>query len=254
MAAPSKFIWYELMTSDLDAALAFYRAVVGWESEAWDGAADFRYVVVKAGERGVGGMMTLPQEAAAMGARPGWLGYIQADDVDAATDSLRTAGGHVHREPADIPDVGRFAVVADPQGATFMLLAPKGEDSAPPPPMTPGHIGWHELYANDWTSAFDFYAGQFGWSRGDALDMGPMGTYQLFNADDSSGGMMNRPDQVPAPMWLYYFNVPDIEAAAQRVAENGGHVVNGPMEVPGGSRILQALDPQGALFALIEWR
>lgn len=245
----SSFIWYELMTSDLSAAEAFYKAVVGWETEDFPGS-DFRYVIVKAGERGVGGLMTVPEQAAAMGAKPCWLGYIYAADVDAATDKVRQAGGKIFQEPVDIPEVGRFSVVTDTQGAVFMLMTPKGPDQPPVPVGTLGHIGWHELYANDWKSALDFYAGQFGWTKAEAMDMGPMGTYQLFNIDgEMKGGMMDKPAQIPVPCWAFYFNVRNIDDAAARVTDNGGQVVNGPMEVPDGW-IVQCLDPQGAFFAL----
>ena len=118
----SKFIWYELMTSDLPAAEKFYKTVVGWNTEDFGGG-DIPYKIVKAGETGVGGLMNVPEEAAKMGAKPAWMGYIHAADVDAKTDSIKKAGGKVHRAPEDIPGVGRFSVVADPQGATFMLLA-----------------------------------------------------------------------------------------------------------------------------------
>jgi hypothetical protein len=152
----------------------------------------------------------------------------------------------------DIPGVARFAVVADPQGATFMLI--KGFSEAPPQwpaPSTPGHPGWRELYASDWEPAFAFYSELFGWTEDQAFDMGPMGTYQLFAIQDvPAGGMMNRPPEMPRPFWLYYFNVDDIDAAAGRVTESGGRILNGPMEVPG-IWIVQCADPQGAMFALV---
>ena len=108
--------------------------------------------------------------------------------------------------------------------------------------FTPGRIGWHELYAADWKSAFAFYAGQFGWAKTDAIDMGPMGTYQLFAIDsDQMGGMMNKPEEIPVPLWLFYFNVEAIDAGAERVKANGGQILNGPMEVPGGSWIVQCI-------------
>jgi hypothetical protein len=250
---PSNFVWYELMTTDLDAATAFYKTVVDWDSESSD-TPQMRYTIVKAGDKPVAGLMTIPDHAAKMGARPAWTGYIHVDNVDTATESVKKAGGAVHREPADIPAVGRFSVVADPQGATFVLFKPQGEGQPPAPPMTPGHVGWHELYAAEWKSAFDFYAGQFGWTKTDAMDMGEMGTYQLFATGaggDAIGGMFNKPADVPAPFWLFYFNVGDIDAAAQRVTGNGGKVLMGPMEVPGGGWVSQATDPQGAMFALV---
>jgi uncharacterized protein len=249
--SPKPFVWYELMTTDMDAAKNFYGAVVGWGAQDW-GQPDMRYAIMSAGERPVAGVMTLPEEACAAGARPGWVGYIYADDVDAATEDVRQAGGAVHRAPADIPNVGRFSVVADPQGATFRLFKPAGGDNSPAQPMTPGHIGWHELYAIDWPSAFDFYAGRFGWTKAEAVDMGPMGTYQLFAAGgEPIGGMMNKPEQIPSPVWLFYFNVAAIDAAASRVGEHGGQVLMGPHQVPGGSWIAQCMDPQGAMFALV---
>jgi predicted enzyme related to lactoylglutathione lyase len=250
-ASPNAFVWYELMTTDPDAAEAFYRAVVGWGAQD-AGQGGVRYTLLTADARPVAGLMELPQEACAAGARPGWIGYIGVDDVDAAADGIRRAGGAVRREPDDIPGVGRFAVVADPQGAMFMLFKPAGASFPPAPAGTPGHVGWRELYAADGPRAFDFYADQFGWTKADALDMGPMGIYQLFAAgDDAIGGMMTKPAAIPIPVWLFYFNVPAIEAAAARVAEHGGRVLHGPLEVPGGSWIVQAQDPQGVTFALV---
>jgi predicted enzyme related to lactoylglutathione lyase len=251
--SPMPFFWYELLTTDLDAAEAFYTAVVGWTAQPFDGAPGMpRYIVMNVAERGVGGLMTLPEEARKMGMPPAWLGYIHTKEVDASTKSLKEAGGTVHREPDDIPGVGRFAVVADPQGATFNLLQPNGPDQPPMPLTTPGNIGWHELYTTDWRAAFDFYSGQFGWTKAGDFDMGPMGIYQVFaTGSEPVGGMMDKPEQIPVPVWQFYFNVAAIDAAGKRVTDNGGQILMGPMEVPGGQWIVQCTDPQGAHFALI---
>jgi predicted enzyme related to lactoylglutathione lyase len=248
----SNFIWYELMTTDLKAAETFYKNVVGWDSESWSG--DFPYVIMKVGEIASAGLMNIPEEARAMGQPPAWVGYIHADDVDKTTESVRKAGGKVHREPADIPDIGRFSVVADPQGVVFMLMTPQGPEQPRLTGFTPGRIGWHELYAADWQKAFDFYSSQFGWEKSDAMDMGAMGTYQVFSIDgEQAGGMMNKPEQVPVPAWMYYFNVDEINAAVERVKSSGGNVMMGPLQVPGdsGSWIAQCMDPQGAVFAIM---
>jgi predicted enzyme related to lactoylglutathione lyase len=245
------FVWYELMTTDIEAAEAFYSAVVGWSGKDF-GQSGIRYTVMNAGEKGVAGLMTLPAEVCEAGGRPGWVGYIGVDDVDAATKRVKQAGGTVHRAPADIPNVGRFSVVADPQGAVFMLIKPMGADNSPVPGGTLGHVGWRELYASDWAKAFDFYAGQFGWTKAEAIELGPMGTYQLFAAGgEPIGGMMNKPAQIPAPVWMFYFNVAAADAAAALVTQHGGQVLMGPHQVPGGSWILQCIDPQGAMFALV---
>lgn len=248
MAHP--FFWYELVTTDVDAAKRFYEAVVGWKTEPFEGS-DGGYTILKTGETPVGGLMAMPAEAAGM--PPAWMGYVFAEDVDAATKSIEKAGGAIHKAASDIPGVGRFAVVADPQGAAFMLMAPQGEAPVErPAPGTPGHVGWRELHAGDLEAAKSFYSGQFGWTMTDAVPMGEMGDYQLFDtAEGQSGGMMRKPAEVPAPFWVFYFNVDGIDAAAERVRAAGGTVVMEPMEVPGGDWVLQGADPQGAFFGLL---
>lgn len=253
MKAMAGFIWYELMTSDAEAAKAFYRAVVGWEAQDLGGPHD-GYTILEAGGIGAAGLMTLPAEACEKGAEPGWIGYVGVEDADAAADAVERAGGGVLRAPADIPEVGRFAVLADPGGAVFMILAPAPSGPPPRPPrMTHGHIGWHELYAAEGDAAFDFYSGLFGWTESSVMDMGAMGTYRLWSPDggEAVGGMMTKPPQAPHPLWLFYFVVDSVESAAARVAEQGGTVRMGPMQVPDGSWVVQAIDPQGAAFALV---
>jgi hypothetical protein len=248
----NRFVWYELMTTDGRAAEAFYRQVIGWQT-ADAGMPGMRYTLLSAGDTAIAGLMALPPEACAAGARPGWMGYVGVADVDAHAARLTQAGGAVLRPPEDIPGVGRFAVVADPHGAGFCLFRGNRDEQPPQPPAgTPGTVGWHELAAGDLASAWTFYSGLFGWTRDQAIDMGEMGTYQLFAAGGPAiGGMMSKPPQVPQAGWLYYINVDAIDAAVARAAAGGGQVVNGPMQVPGGSWIAQCIDPQGAMFAMV---
>ena len=256
MAPHGKFCWYELMTTDPEAAKAFYGKVMGW-GFADSNLTEIRYTRLKAGEVEMGGLMTIPEAACKEGARPAWMGYIQVDDVDAYVQRIEEAGGKTHKAPADIPTVGRFAVVSDPQGAHFVLFKPAEGASRPPVPfMTPGHTGWHELHADDPEAAFAFYAGMFGWTRAEAFDMGePVGIYQLFSAGENAvGGMMKKMEPFPISFWLFYFAVDGIDAAVGRVTEAGGKVLNGPAEVPGGAWIIQGVDPQGAMFALVSAR
>ncbi|MEZ5782006.1 MAG: VOC family protein [Rhizobiaceae bacterium] len=249
MPRAQSFYWYELMTSDTAGAEAFYKAVVGWNTEPFE-IPDMGYTVVKAGDRGIGGIMELPEGAKQSGMPPAWVGYIYSADFDATSAAVADAGGHIHRPPSDIPDVGRFSVLSDPQGATFMLLHPIGQDTPPLARNAPGNVGWHELHAVDWASAFDFYGKQFGWEKAEAMDMGGMGVYQLFNVNgELNGAMFNKPAEMPAPAWLFYFNVDSIDDAAKRVVDNGGKIMLQPMEVPDGW-VLQGTDPQGAWFAL----
>ena len=250
--SPAQFVWYELMTTDAAAAETFYKTVVGWKSQDAS-PPGMKYTVLLAGDAPVAGLMTLPKEACAAGAKPGWTGYVAVDDVDVYAGRVTKAGGAVHVPPTDIPDVGRFAMVADPQGTVFCLF--KGSSDMAPPaadPARPGIVGWHELYAVDGEKAFDFYADLFGWTKAEAMDMGAMGVYQLFAAGGAPiGGMMTKPPGVPASFWNYYFQVDGVGAALARLTAAGGTVSNGPMEVPGGSWIVQGIDPQGAMFALV---
>ena len=248
-AFKGRFVWYELMTTDTEAAKAFYSKVVGWTTQDVP-MPGMTYTLLKAGEAQIAGLMPIPPDAKAMGVPPNWTGYVAVDDVDAGAAQLKGLGGSVMREPDDIPGVGRFAVVADPQGAVFCLFRGNGDGPMDPEQGTPGHVGWHELYANDLETAFAFYSAMFGWRKDAAVDMGAMGIYQTFALGDLQiGGMMTRPPNVPVCAWLYYFNVGDIDEAAGRVVAAGGKVFHGPMEVPGGW-VLQGQDPQGAMFAL----
>lgn len=261
MANPSgSFIWYELLTTDIAAAADFYETVAGLKigREATPGPMDYRMIETPAG-RHVGGAMQLTPDMRSGGALSGWFGYVSVPDVDAAVARAREAGAAIHMPPTDIPNAGRIAMIADPQGAPLYLMTP-----APPPgaedvdslcydPQAEGHVAWNELHARDQAAAFDFYAAQFGWEKGDVLEMGPMGSYQMFRlggGDSAIGGMMTSPD-MPHPIWLYYFNVPDIDAAHAQVIASGGTVNYGPGAIPGGAFIVQGTDPQGAMFALV---
>lgn len=241
------FVWYELMTPDAKAAESFYNHVIGWSAR--DAGMPMPYTIFSNDTGMVCGMMQLSGDGA--GAQPGWLGYVWVDDVDVFAERVTKAGGKIHRGPADIPNVGRFAIVADPQGTTFALF--KGlMEGKPPAPFTPGRFAWHELHAADRESAFAFYSRLLGWQKKDALDMGAMGIYQIYGTGDQSfGGMMTKMPAEPKAHWLYYIAVPKIEAAAARVKEKGGQIINGPQEVPGGNWIVQGFDPHGVMFALV---
>lgn len=250
-AQPGRFIWYELITDDVPAAAAFYGAVTGWTvQDSMQPGMDYR--MWSTGSAMVGGLMAIPAEAAANGMRPGWFAYVSVPDVDAAVASITAAGGTLCMPAMDIPNIGRMAMVLDPQGAAIYVMTPIG--SAPSPAYAPGvtgHGGWHELHTTDAAAAAGFYAAQFGWTAAGTMDMGPMGTYHLFNsAEQLTGGMMNSP-ALGRPAWLYYFVVDDILAAQARLTAAGGKVLHGPTEVPGGGWVIQAMDPSGVAFAIV---
>lgn len=255
MSDHGRWIWYELITPDMDGAKAFYGALVGWTAQDMPPMPGSEpYSVMSAGGNGVAGMMNLGAAMKAEGMPPNWTGYLCVDDCDATAAKIGTLGGSVVREPMDIPGIGRFAVVRDPSGAVFIVMKPTPPDGgrAAPDPTALGQIGWHELMSGEVGPTFDFYAQLFGWTKAEALDMGPMGTYQLFdNQDGQVGAMMKKPDEAPMPYWLFYFRVADIDTAARTIAAKGGQVIMGPMEVPGGDWIINGTDPQGALFAVV---
>ena len=245
------FAWHDLMTTDVAAAADFYARVIGW-TVADSGLPGMTYMICSAGTTRVAGLMPIPEPAQAAGMTPKWMGYVGVDDVDAKAEELKAAGGAVHRGPEDISGVGRFAFVADPHGAGFYLFRGTGE---PPPELplgTTGTIGWNELHAGDGEKAFDFYSGLLGWTKDQAIPMGPMGIYQLFaNGGPAIGGMMTKMPDQPAPHWCYYFNVDAIDAAVARATEAGATVAHGPTEVPGGQWVVHCVDPQQAMFAMV---
>jgi uncharacterized protein len=250
-ASSGKFVWYDQMSLDMKASSEFYNKVVGWKLVA-NTMNDSLYTVLSEGETMIGGVMPIPEDAAKMGVKPAWMGYIGVDDVAAFVEKVKAAGGAIHRPPTEIPGVGRFAIASDPTGAGFILFKGQGEAAPAHDASKPRHVGWRELHAGDRETAFAFYSRLFGWTKGESFDMGPMGIYQLFNIEgQSAGGMMTKSEQAPVPHWLFYFNVEAADAAAARVKANGGQVLHGPHQVPTGRWALQALDSQGAAFGLL---
>jgi uncharacterized protein len=246
------FIWYELMTTDIEAAIAFYAKVVGWSMRNAS-VPGMSYTLLTMGEATIGGLLRLPEDARRTGAQPRWLGYVGVDDVDASARRILQLGGAVYIPPADIPEIGRFSVVADPQAATLALIRWLSPGGLPVDALDkPGRVGWHELLAADGDKAFAFYSALFGWQKVEA-EIDPM--YRLFAAAGQTiGGMFTKPPILAIPLWLYYFNTGDIGAAAGRVTAGGGQILEGPVDLPGGSRVARCMDPQGAMFALIEKR
>ena len=246
---PARFAWYELLTTDVAAASDFYGKVVGWGAKDAS-TPELAYTVLTSDEIPVGGLMDLPEEGRRLGATPRWLGYVAVDDIDATASQIKRRGGAVLLPPTD-SNIGRVSVVADPQKATFALV-----DGLTYGPRQPGgldelgRVGWHELLAQDRNRVFDFYGELFGWQK-DSGETDPADFYQLFSsAGQTIGGMLTKLPSVPQPCWLYYFNVDDIGAAARRVNDGGGRMLQGPIELSDGCWIARCVDPQGALFAL----
>jgi predicted enzyme related to lactoylglutathione lyase len=244
-----RFVWYELLTTDGTAAKAFYTKVMDWEAED-ESTPDLAYTLFSAATVAVGGLMELPEDARKMGATPRWMGYVSVADVNAAADRLRRLGGSVYVPPTD-SNIGRIAVVADPQTATLALVEGlKSSKQQAAAPGKPGHVGWHELLAADRDKAMTFYGELFGWQKADA-EVNQAKPYQQFSIGGRTiGGIFTKTPMDPMPYWHFYLDVSDVDAAAERVKAAGGRIFEGPLEVPGDSWIVRCADPQGAAFAL----
>ncbi len=247
-----RFVWYDLMAADTAAAEDFYTRLIGWGTQAFEGS-EQPYTLWTNKEEPLGGIAELPREVQDSGAPPHWIAYVAVDDARAVAERVSDAGGKVMHPPTDIPNSGgTYAVLIDPQGALFAIYS-SSEDQKPVGPPGVGQFSWHELATTDHQAAFGFYSEIFGWQKGEAMKMSEeAGIYQIYSRGEITlGGMFTKPEEMPGPpMWLYYISVDDAAAAAEKVKELGGQVVNGPIEVPGGDLIAQCLDPQGALFAL----
>src|SRR5436190_8944026 len=257
-----RHLWSELMTTDMKAAESFYDKVVGWTSEPFGNSPQPYTLFKRSGSTsGVGGLMERP---AGMNMPPFWAMYIGVPELEDAVTQIKRLGGSELSPLIDIPTVGRMQMMKDPQGAAFYVMEPAPRDNPPAlserervegPDRDPevGEASWLELMTTDQPAATKFYQELFGWQPTEAMDMGDMGKYQMFNRGPRMiGGMMNKPKEMAQapPHWAIYFRVPDINAAAERIKANGGQILNGPMEVPGGDQILNAMDPQGAAFSL----
>ena len=256
MATPEGMpIWYELQTTDVAAAKHFYGPITGWTTASFPSpGGGMDYAVWTMDDTGVGGLASPPP---GVSVPSGWLAYFHVQDVDAKAAEVQAAGGAVTMPASDIPGVGRIALVADPQGVPFYLMRPdpssSDTDSTSFSETLPGRAAWNELVTSDQGTALPFYARLLGWTSNEAMPMGEMGDYRFI---DGAGGvrlgaMMNRHAPEQPLRWAFYFKVPDADRAAEQVKAGGGQVVAGPMEVPGGQRVVMGIDPQGAGVGLV---
>ncbi len=251
------FIWYELMTPDTDGAKAFYDALIGWDiSEGAPEFAGYR-MIGRSDGKFAGGILPLTDEMQQHGARPIWLGYINVADTDAAVASIEQAGGKALMPAFDIPNVGRVAMVADPQGAPFYVMKPippAGQEKQASDVFSPDQqqrVSWNELSTSDPAAARTFYTGQFGWDDTEFMDMGELGEYRFLAQDGTRIGALCGVMPGQQPKWRYYIRVPSIAKAKETAEAKGGTIHMGPHQVPTGDYIIIGTDPQGAEFALV---
>lgn len=243
-----RFAWHELWTLDSAASTRFYAQIFPWTAQLWDKETGYTLFMGKNGPDA--GCHKLGADSNGQGIRPRWNTYISAADVDATVPVAVAHGAAVVVPPMDIPRVGRFAMLADPQGAVFGLLYRNETAAARPLPPPPGSIVWNELLTSDAEAALRFYSALFGWELMTRIDMGPKGAYLVFGAGGvQMGGMMAAP--VPGgPLWLPYTEVENTDALVASAVKSGATLCLGPQTVPGGGRIANFLDPQGVMFAV----
>jgi predicted enzyme related to lactoylglutathione lyase len=244
-----RFVWHQLMTRDVPGAKQFYAKLVGWKTMPWP--LDPSYTVCHADAGPVAGIMQIPDDLPA-DVPSHWIQYIGTRDVDGTADAAVRAGGSVVKAPDVMAGAGRYAVLKDPQGAVFAVIDPENArpEAAGQPPL--GAFSWHELATTDNEAAFAFYSALFGWEAITRMDMGPAGVYLIFGQNGvQRGGIYIKPADMPAPPnWLPYAHVPSADDGCTLLQGAGGTLLNGPMEVPGGSRIAVLADPTGAGFAI----
>lgn len=248
-----QFVWYELTTTDSAGAQKFYPPITGWGTEKWD-APNTDYMMWTAGGQAFSGIVQLTATQRAQGIQPHWLAYVAVDNVDMTLAKATSMGARITMPAMDMPDVGRMAVIQDPQGASIAVYRAKdqrrGYDGSP----KLGLPSWHELCAKDYKAAFSFYSAVFGWQKINEEDVGGGMIYLTFGLNGKQyGGMFNSNPQWNQPVsWTIYMTVRDANTAAAAIKRLGGKVTNGPMDVPGGGRIASAVDPQGTPFAVFQ--
>lgn len=247
-------VWFELTAPDAQGAADFYAAVAGWHIARSPMAEHGGYLLAGPdADTGVAGIMAPPPGAPATA---GWTLYLATADVDAAADRVGTLGGRVLFGPMNIPHVGRFALVADPQGVAFSLMAGTGADGSRAFSQargdTVGRGVWIELATPDPDGAFAFYGALFGWEKAGAMPMGPMGDYAFIGAgEDRPGAIMSSATTGAPARWNWYVHVADIDAAIATATARGGTLIQGPDPIPGGDYSANVRDPHGSQIGLV---
>jgi len=242
--------WIDMQSPDLDKSRVFYSALFGWDVPPGPEEAGGYGIATLKGKNvaGVGPQMN-------PAAPPSWMTYVNVDDADATTAKVTANGGQVLVGPMDVMEAGRMAVFADPVGAVIGIWQPNQHLGAQLV-NEPGTWGWSELTTTDTRGAKAFYGAVFGWgeeTHGPG-EGGGMDNYTEWKVGDRSiGGMMQKPDSMPAevpPFWMVYFAVADTDATVARVTELGGGVMMPPMDIEPG-RFAVVADPVGAVFSVL---
>jgi predicted enzyme related to lactoylglutathione lyase len=236
-----KFVWHEQVSSDPAQAQGFYTQLFGWDTEIFK-PGEMDYTMISSGGQSHGAFATAMEGAPP----PHWLSHVRIENLDETLEKANGAGGRVAAGPFEMGEVGRMAVIADPQGAYISAYEPANDG-----PAAEGVFVWDELATTDADGAQRFYEEVFGWTT---ADMGPdYGGYRIFNRGETGiAGLMANPDEAVPPHWQPYVGVDDPDAITARARELGGSALMEPMDVPKVGRIGVLQDPQGATFGIIK--
>jgi uncharacterized protein len=253
--APGTFSWVDLATTDADEAKRFYAQLFEWSYTDRDAGGGGTYTEASIDGDPVAGLYSQPDEQRIQGEAPFWFNYVTVESADAAADRVDELGGAVHRDPLDVVEAGRMAVIADPTGAVLGVWEPGGSIGARRV-NDPGCLTWNELSTDDPAAAIEFYSALFGW-RIDPIDTGGGPPYWTIAHDGAAegrnGGMreLGREQEGVPPHWMPYFTVRSADETIERAARGGGDALAGPIDIPTG-RIAVLRDPQGAVLAIFE--
>jgi predicted enzyme related to lactoylglutathione lyase len=235
-----KFVWHEQVSPDPERAQDFYTQLFGWGTEVYKpGEVDYTMISSRGHNHGA---FSKALEGAPP---PHWLGHVRVENLDETIEKAQNAGGKLAAGPFEMGEVGRLAIIGDPQGAYVSLYEPAGEG-----PMPDGVFVWDELATSDPDGAQRFYEDVFGWTT---ADMGPeYGGYRIFNRGETGiAGFMTLPDDSIPPHWKPYMYVDDPDATTAKAKELGAAAPMEPMDVPNVGRLAVLCDPQGAAFGII---
>ena len=249
--APGTFCWPELATLDQKGAVAFYRALFGWDVNEQPIGPTETYAMFTLRGKNIGAAYSMRAEERQRGVPPHWGSYVAVADADAAAKRAQELGAKILAPAFDVMEAGRMAVLQDPTGAVFMLWQAKNHAGAEVL-GDPGSLCWTELATRDISAAEKFYTSLFGWTvkRGSGGADGAMQYYEISNKGTQQGGIMAITPQMGnmPPAWTPYFMVNDVDATAAKVKELGGRVYMGPQDLPKIGRFAVVADPQGAMF------
>jgi hypothetical protein len=247
---PGKVVWHDLLTDDVESARHFYGELFGWKFESPTLGQNSAYTLITLNGSRIGGMIDATKIRADVDLTQ-WVSILSVDDVDAATEFVRTSGGTVFTEPTDLTDRGRISVVADSQGALVALLRTEGGDPTDQEPQIGGFL-WDELWTDDPNQSIEFFSELVDYEDNTVAIEGEDYRY-LSSAGQPRVGIRKNPLPGLTPTWVTFIRVEDPAAITARVEELGGKVFVEAQTNPIGGQVAIIADPAGAGLVIQSW-